>query len=78
MGVSQSIPMAPGSGKKALEAAGYDTTRKPLRLNLQRQYMLKEYLQLHGGYGPHVTLRVSDNENGFRLFICFFQLVFVR
>jgi hypothetical protein len=31
------------------------TGRAPLRLNLQRQYLLKEYLEMHGGHGPNAT-----------------------
>lgn len=33
-------------------------SKNPLRLDLKRQYLIKEYLDLHGGYGPSAGPRV--------------------
>jgi hypothetical protein len=62
MGVSQSVALANGTGRAAVEAAGIKLTRAPLRINLNRQYALKEYLEVHGGHGPNANYKVSNEK----------------
>ena len=55
---AQSVAVADGAKlRQRMGELGY--SKKPLRLNLQRQYLIKEYIDLHGGYGPNATPRVS-------------------
>eukprot|EP00019_Armaparvus_languidus_P007745 CAMPEP_0168591444 /NCGR_PEP_ID=MMETSP0420-20121227/7140_1 /TAXON_ID=498008 /ORGANISM="Pessonella sp." /LENGTH=138 /DNA_ID=CAMNT_0008627241 /DNA_START=54 /DNA_END=470 /DNA_ORIENTATION=+ len=50
MGQSHAVPIANKQQiRSTIDELGY--SKKPLKLNLNRQYMIKEYLQTHGGYG---------------------------
>jgi hypothetical protein len=62
MGVSHSVALASGTGRAAVERAGIKVSRNPLRLNLSRQYALKEYLEVHGGHGPNANYKVRKKQ----------------
>lgn len=73
MGAGQSVAAA-GAGKAAKTVVFNTTGRAPLRLNLQRQYMLKEYLELHGGHGPGANAKVRSKAK--QIFFHFFSFFF--